>query len=163
MPYKMHSQYLRSLFMENRLSAGRYAVDGRVIALKDIKVPFFVVGTEKDHIAPWHSVYKTALFTDGDLTFVLTKGGHNGGIVSEPGHPHRHYRIGHRTAGALYTDPDTWLASHDKQDGSWWPQWRDWLMQAQSGTTPVQPPRIGAPGQGLAPLCPAPGTYVFQK
>ncbi|SMO31835.1 polyhydroxyalkanoate synthase [Thalassovita litoralis] len=163
MPYKMHSQYLRSLFMENRLSAGRYAVDGRVIALKDIKVPFFVVGTEKDHIAPWHSVYKTALFTDGDLTFVLTKGGHNGGIVSEPGHPHRHYRIGHRTAGALYTDPDTWLASHDKQDGSWWPQWRDWLMQSQSGTTPVQPPRIGAPGQRLAPLCPAPGTYVFQK
>ncbi|MBA84464.1 MAG: poly-beta-hydroxybutyrate polymerase [Rhodobacteraceae bacterium] len=161
MPYRMHSQYLRSLFMENRLTAGRYAVEGHVIALKDVKVPFFVVGTEKDHIAPWKSVYKTALFTDGDLTFILAKGGHNGGIVSEPGHPRRHYRQGHRAAGALYMDPDTWLASHDTQDGSWWPQWRDWLTAVQSETATVAPPPMGT--KGLPPLADAPGTYVFQK
>lgn len=161
MPYKMHSQYLRSLFMENRLTAGRYAVDGHVIALKDVKVPFFVVGTEKDHIAPWKSVYKTALFTDGDLTFILVKGGHNGGIVSEPGHPRRHYRKGHRAPGALYMDPDTWLASHDKNDGSWWPEWRSWLSAVQSNAATVTPPPMGA--KGLPPLADAPGTYVFQK
>lgn len=163
MPYKMHSQYLRGLFMENRLTAGRYAVEGRVIALKDIKVPFFVVGTEKDHIAPWKSVYKTSLFTDGDLTFILTKGGHNGGIVSEPGHPHRHYRKGRRPAGALYMDPDTWMASHQPQEGSWWPEWRDWLSAAQSETVQVSPPQMGAPEKGLPPLIAAPGTYVFQQ
>jgi polyhydroxyalkanoate synthase len=119
MPARMHSEYLRGLFLENRLSAGRFAVEGRVIALKDIAAPMFVVGTETDHIAPWKSVYKTRLFTDTDLTFVLTKSGHNGGILSEPGHPNRHYRIGHRAQGALYVDPDNWFAQTEPTDGSW--------------------------------------------
>ncbi|OWU86780.1 poly-beta-hydroxybutyrate polymerase [Oceanicola sp. 22II-s10i] len=161
MPARMHSQYLRGLFMENRLSAGRFAVEGRVISLNDITAPLFIVGTESDHIAPWHSVYKINLFTKAQSTFVLTKGGHNGGIVSEPGHPGRHYRIGCREQGALYTDPDTWFASHDPQEGSWWPAWGDWLA-SRSGK-PVAPPRTGAPEAGLKPMEPAPGTYIFQR
>ena len=162
MPYRMHSEYLRGLFLENRLTAGRFAVKGRVIALKDISAPIFVVGTERDHIAPWRSVYKTALFTNGDLRFVLTSGGHNGGIVSEPGHPHRHYRIGHRHAGAHYTGPDRWLASHAARDGSWWPEWAAWLA-AQGSAVRVAPPPTGNPEADLPPLGPAPGTYVFDR
>jgi polyhydroxyalkanoate synthase subunit PhaC len=160
MPARMHSQYLRGLFLENRLSAGRFAVEGRVITLKDIAAPMFVVGTETDHIAPWQSVYKTQLFTDGDLTFVLTKGGHNGGILSEPGHKGRHYRISHRTDGASYSSPEAWLAEHDPKPGSWWPDWADWLTAQGGGTT--TPPAMGAPQKGYRPICPAPGTYVLQ-
>ncbi len=160
MPARMHSEYLRGLFLENRLTAGRFAVEGRVIALKDISVPLFVVGTETDHIAPWRSVYKTQLFTDGPLTFVLTKGGHNGGILSEPGHARRHYRIAHRPSGALYISPDAWFAQYDPKEGSWWPEWTQWL--ARQGNGMVSPPETGAPERGYAPLCDAPGEYVFQ-
>ena len=160
MPARMHSEYLRGLFLENRLTAGRFAVEGRVIALKDISAPLFVVGTESDHIAPWKSVYKTRLFTDGDLTFVLTSGGHNGGILSEPGHPRRHYRIGHRPADALYVDPDSWLAAVEPRQGSWWPEWIDFLSRQSSGKT--RPPSMGAPASGYKPLEPAPGRYIHQ-
>ena len=160
MPARMHSEYLRGLFLENRLTAGRFAVEGKVIALKDISAPMFVVGTEKDHIAPWRSVYKARLFTDTDLQFVLTSSGHNGGIVSEPGHRGRYYRIGHRKAGSLYMDPDTWLATHEQVEGSWWTAWAEWLLSKSSGG--VSPPPIGAPAAGYAPLGAAPGQYVYQ-
>ena len=162
MPYRMHSEYLRGLFLENRLTAGRFAVEGRVVALKDIKAPFFVLATEKDHIAPWRSVYKTSLFTDGDLTFALAKGGHNGGVLSEPGHPHRHYRIGHRKPDAPYVDPDSWYESHETCDGSWWPAWADWLV-AQSSTEMVPARLPGGNARAKAMLGPAPGDYVMQK
>ncbi len=160
MPARMHSEYLRGLFLENRLTAGRFAVEGRVIALKDIALPAFVIAAETDHIAPWQSVYKTQLFTDCDLTFVLTKGGHNGGILSEPGHHGRHYRIGHRASGAYYIGPDPWLAQHEPTAGSWWPVYANWLTSNSS--TPAQPPAMGAPTAGYPSLCAAPGEYVHQ-
>ncbi|SDH96794.1 PHA/PHB synthase family protein [Alloyangia pacifica] len=162
MPYRMHSEYLRGLFLENRLTAGRFAVEGRVIALKDISAPLFVLATEKDHIAPWRSVYKTALFTDHDLTFALVSGGHNGGILSPPGQPRRSFRLGHRPAGARYVGPDDWHSQNVPQQGSWWPQWVDWLRQ-KSSNEKVPPPGTGLPGTEFAPLCPAPGLYVLQR
>ena len=160
MPARMHSEYLRGLFLENRLTAGRFAVEGRVIALKDIDAPMFVVATESDHIAPWKSVYKVQLFTDNDLTFALVKGGHNGGIVSEPGHPGRHYRLSHRAAGGHYVGPDSWPDKHPPVAGSWWLEWSQWLVQHCSAT--ARPPVFGAPDRGLPPLQDAPGTYVHQ-
>lgn len=160
MPARMHGQYLRGLFLENRLTAGRFAVDGRVVALKDISAPMFVVATETDHIAPWRSVYKTHLFTACDLTFVLTNGGHNSGIVNEPGNALGRFRTSQRPVGALYVGPDNWLAAVETQAGSWWPEWHEWLQDKSSGLDSV--PATGAPELGLAPLEAAPGTYVFQ-
>ncbi len=160
LPYRMHSQYLRGLFLENRLTAGRYAVEGKVIALKDIEAPMFVIGTETDHIAPWRSVYKVQLFTDNELTFVLTNGGHNAGILSEPGHHGRHYLIATRQRGDRYINSNTWLSRATAADGSWWPAWTAWL-EGKSAER-VAPPGMGAPSRGFVSLGPAPGLYVHQ-
>jgi polyhydroxyalkanoate synthase subunit PhaC len=160
MPARMHSEYLRGLFLENRLTGGRFAVEGRVIALRDIGVPIFAVGTEKDHIAPWRSVYKVTLFTETEVTFVLTAGGHNAGIVDEPGHPGRWFRMMARTGEAPYIDPDTWAAQAPRREGSWWPAWQAWLA-ANGSAARVAPPPMGAADQGLPPLADAPGGYVL--
>jgi polyhydroxyalkanoate synthase len=156
MPYLMHSQYLRGLFLENRLTAGRYAVEGRVIALRDIDAPVFLVGTEKDHIAPWQSVYKFRLFADTEVTFVLTTGGHNAGIVSEPGHPHRSFRISTANHDDKYVDPVTWAARAQAREGSWWLSWDEWLA-AKSSQAMAAAPEAGSENN----LGPAPGRYVL--
>jgi polyhydroxyalkanoate synthase len=158
MPYRQHTEYLRHLFLDNDLVSGRYRVAGRPIALTDIRAPLFVVGTEMDHVAPWRSVYKIHLLTDTEVTFALTNGGHNAGIVSEPGHPRRHYRVATKTSDSQYVDPDNWVASADENEGSWWPEWTRWL-DARSGA-PVPPPPMGAPDKGFPPIAEAPGTYV---
>lgn len=162
MPARMHGEYLRGLFLENRLTAGRFAVEGRVIALRDIQAPIFAVGTIRDHIAPWRSVYKVALFADTDVTFALADGGHNAGIVSEPGHPGRGFQLLPRRHGERYMDPDTWATVAPRHDGSWWTAWRDWLVAAGSGEH-VPPPSMGAPERGLLPLEPAPGEYIHVR
>jgi polyhydroxyalkanoate synthase len=159
LPYQMHSQYLRKLFLDNDLAEGRYRVDGRSLALSDIHVPIFAVGTETDHVAPWRSVYKINLLGDTDVTFVLTTGGHNAGIVSEPGHPHRSFQVKTKLHRERYLDRHSWQAQAPRKDGSWWPEWSAWLT-SHSGA-PVKPPPLGAPGQ--APLADAPGAYVLQE
>lgn len=161
LPARMHGQYLRSLFLENRLSRGRYAVDGRAIALTDIRAPIFAVGTERDHIAPWESVYKIRLLSDVPVTFALTSGGHNGGIVSRPDHPRRHHRLRTMAADAIYEPPEQWFESTTPEPGSWWVPFQAWL--ADKSSTRVPPPTTGAPEKGLPPLAPAPGHYVRQR
>ncbi len=162
MPYRMHSEYLRQFFLGNQLAAGQYKVRGRVIAVSDIRAPMFVVATERDHIAPWRSVYKIHLLADTEVSFLLTSGGHNVGIVSEPNHHRgRYYRLTTRSETDRYVDPDAWLASQEPVTGSWWPTWLAWLDERSSGETDARPP--GARDKGYPVLGDAPGTYVLQK
>ena len=160
MPYRMHSEYLRHMFLNNDLFEGRYEAFGHHVSLSDIRAPLFVVSTETDHVAPWKSVYKINLISDAPITFVLTSGGHNAGIVSEPGHPHRHFRVSTREPSARYVSPDTWLERTPVNKGSWWPAWVDWLDALSSGQEP--PPPMGRAGTDYVPLAPAPGHYVLQ-
>ena len=160
MPARMHSEYLRKIFFENQLAQGRYYVDGRAIALRNISAPIFAVGTETDHVAPWRSVYQINVLADTDVTFLLTSGGHNAGIVSEPGRKNRAYRVATSKHRDPYIDPDSWLQRNQPVQGSWWPEWMKWLRSGSNEF--IAPPPMGAPEAGYAPICDAPGTYVFE-
>ncbi|MEQ8862745.1 MAG: alpha/beta fold hydrolase [Thalassobaculum sp.] len=162
MPYRMHSEYLRGLFLDNDLAEGRFMVDGRAVSLADIRLPVFAVGTERDHVAPWRSVYKITTHPAAEVTFLLTSGGHNAGIVSEPGHPHRHYRVSTKAPGDVFVDPATWEAATPVAEGSWWPEWQAWLA-ARSGTpVAAEPIAAASAGRARAVLPDAPGSYVLQ-
>ncbi|WP_199823744.1 alpha/beta fold hydrolase [Labrenzia sp. OB1] len=161
MPYRMHSDYLRQLYLNNDLSQGRYKVGGHDVHLEDIRVPVFAVGTTTDHVAPWRSVFKLVHLFDTDVDFILTSGGHNAGIVSEPGHPHRSYRKLFYKHGGPHPNADDWAEQAEVSDGSWWPQWSDWLTRQSSGTVPAR--AVGNPERGYPPLCKAPGAYVKIK
>jgi polyhydroxyalkanoate synthase len=157
----MHTEYLRHLFLDDELAEGRYVVDGRAIAVSDIRVPMFAVATTTDHVAPWRSVSKLKLLADTEVTFLLTSGGHNAGIVSEIGHAGRTYRVATKAADDLYSDPDVWLAKVPETSGSWWPEWVAWLDARSAAAT--TPPAMGNAAAGYPPLGNAPGTYVLQQ
>lgn len=159
MPFRMHSEYLRGLYLNNDLAEGRWKVDGHAVTVEDVQQPWFIVGTEADHVAPWRSVYKIHLLADSEVTFVLASGGHNAGIVSEPGHPRRHYRWALRGHGAAFRAPEQWLEQAPFEQGSWWPRWHAWL--AFHSSAQGAPPRMGLPD--LQPLMDAPGSCVLQR
>jgi polyhydroxyalkanoate synthase len=135
-------------------------VDGRPVVLDDIRIPIFAVGAERDHVAPWRSVYKISMLADADVTFLLTSGGHNAGIVRVPGHINRHYRVDTKRRPDRYVDPDTWLARTPEKDGSWWPALAEWLAAHSGGETP--PPAMGAAKRGYPVLGDAPGQFVVE-
>lgn len=159
MPYRMHTEYLHKLFLHNELARNKFMVGGRPVSLSDIRVPMFVLGTETDHVAPWKSAYKLHDLTWTELTFLLTSGGHNAGVISGPSHPRRRYRMHTRNPGDKYLDPESWMSANEVHDGSWWPAWNTWLDEQMSKT--IKPPRTGAARKGYRVLRDAPGEYVF--
>lgn len=112
-------------------------------------------------MAPWRSVYKIHSFADTEVTCVLTSGGHNAGIVSEPGHPNRSYRIATQKEGDPYIDHDNWQAKMPVHEGSWCPALQTWLKEHSSKR--VLPPSLGTPERGYPPLDDAPGTCVLEE
>jgi len=114
-----------------------------------------------DHVAPWRSVYKFHLVSDAaTVTFVLTSGGHNAGIVSEGQNSERTYQMLTRRDDEKYIGPDQWLEEAPQFKGSWWIPWQTWLADYSSDNS--LPPGMGASEKGLRILCDAPGIYVQQ-
>ncbi len=161
LPARMHSQYLRWLYLHNDLAEGRYRVAGQVVRLADIDLPLFVVATERDHVSPWQSVYKIHRLTTSPVSFVLSSGGHNVGIVNPPAgpaaHPEAGYRFASHAAGKAPAHSRDWQDQAPWRAGSWWPCWHDWLGKHTTGK--IKPPPIDALMHAGAALA-APGNYV---
>ncbi len=163
LPARMHSEYLRGLYLNNDLAEGRFKIGGRAVSLGDIRVPLFVVATERDHVSPWESVYKIQRLTHATITFLLTSGGHNVGIVNPPAgpqaHPQASYRVASHPAHHAPADPQAWREGAPQFRGSWWPCWQQWLVGHSAGS--IDASAVAAVAQEGLPV-PAPGTYVHQ-
>jgi polyhydroxyalkanoate synthase subunit PhaC len=164
MPAKMHSFYLRNMYLQNRLKdPGGVTLGGVAIDLRRISLPAYFISTVEDHIAPWKSTYKGARILAGatgprakpagPVRFVLGGSGHIAGIVNPPSAK----KYGYWTNAELPESPDAWHEAAEWHEGSWWTDWQQWIG-ANNGDHRV-PARV--PGSGaLKVIEDAPGSYV---
>lgn len=153
MPCRMHSFYLRNMYLNNRLRRpGGISLVGVPIDLTGIRIPAFFLATQGDHIAPWRTCYRSACLLGGESRFVLGGSGHIAGVMNPADSP----KYGYWTSDRLPENPDDWLSSAERHPGSWWPEWRCWLKRFAGGKTVAR-----IPGDGrLRPMEDAPGSYV---
>ncbi len=156
MPQAMHSYYLRNMYLKNLLAQpGALKIDGTPIELGKITLPTYVLSTREDHIAPWRSCYRLPQLMNGDSRFVLAQSGHVAGVVNPPSKA----KYGYWTNDALPDAPETWLSQAEAHDGSWWPDWGQWLVSRSGDKIPAREPGKGA----LRAIEDAPGSYVKKK
>ncbi len=153
MPARMHSFYLRNMYLKNLLGVpGGIELAGVPMDLSTVKVPAYFISTAEDHIAPWKTTYKGAKYLGSPVRFVLGGSGHIAGIVNPPAAKKYHYW----TNDSFPPTAEEWLESAAQRPGSWWEDWQRWMEQ-QNGGDKV-PARI--PSHAIED---APGSYVMQR
>lgn len=153
MPAKMHSWYLRNMYLENKLcKPGTLSLDGVPIDISTIDIPVCFASTVEDHIAPWKSTYAGARLFSGDVRFILGGSGHIAGVINPPEANKYDYRF----TDGLPDNPDLWAAEAEKHPGSWWPEWQKWIHALAEEQTDARIPGSGE----LKALEDAPGSYV---
>ncbi|MBV8365494.1 MAG: alpha/beta fold hydrolase [Candidatus Eremiobacteraeota bacterium] len=150
MPAVMHSQYLRTCYLQNAIvRPNAFVIDGTPLDLGKIRTPLYVLGAESDHIALWHGSYATTQWVGGDAKYTLSNSGHVAGIVNPPENPKACYWTKpHVIKGE---SADAWRATAPRHEGSWWNDWAKWI-EARAGAKK-------APAR-LPEGDPAPGRYV---
>ena len=152
MPAKMHSQYLRSCYLNNEFAQGEFEIGGQKLDPAKVDIDTYVLAAVDDHIVPWVSGYKTARLFSGNNRFVLSTSGHIAGIVNPPGPKARHW-----TNDALPADPQEWKDNATLQDGTWWEDWAKWIAR-QGGPKVAAPRKLGSKDHPVIEN--APGSYV---
>jgi polyhydroxyalkanoate synthase len=154
MPARMHSFYLRNMYIHNRLGKpGGISLGGVPIDLSKVKVPAYFISTVEDHIAPWKTTYIGSRYLGGPVRFVLGGSGHIAGIVNPPAANKYHYWTGDSQA----TTPEKWFEGAQQHPGSWWADWQAWMEERNGGEAKV-PAR-----QPANALEDAPGSYAMLR
>jgi polyhydroxyalkanoate synthase len=156
MPAANHAFYLRSCYLENRLTKGTMEIAGVYLDLKKIKAPIYSLATQEDHIAPPRSVFYGASFFGGKVTYVLSGSGHIAGVVNPPAKNKYQYWTGPAPKGDRF---DKWLERAKEHPGSWWPHWQTWIESLDDRRTKTR--KIG--GGKFKAIEDAPGHYVKVK
>jgi len=154
-PAKACKTYLKNTYIDNRIVKTDWWYRDMPVDLGKIRAPSYFVSTIKDHIAPWTSVYAGAKAHGGEVRFILGGSGHIAGIINHP----MDSKYGYWTNSALADKPDFWMANAIQSEGSWWGDWKEWVVPRSGG-------RVSAriPGDGQAPVvCDAPGAYVLVR
>jgi len=155
MPKEVHLFYLREFYQHNRLAKGDMIMDGIKLDLSKITIPIFMQAGETDHIAPYRSIYNTALSFGGQVQYMLAGSGHIAGVVNHPAKNKYHHSINTALPGSV----EEWMDKAERHPGSWWPYWMKWL---DANSAEKVPARI--PGEGKLPTIEeAPGSYVKVK
>jgi len=153
MPAKMHSQYLRSCYLNNEFAQGEFKVDGQKVNPGKVEVDTYVLSAVDDHIVPWVSGYKTSRLLGGRNRFVLSTSGHIAGIVNPPNPKAKHWV----NEDSLPEDPLEWKDGATLHDGTWWEDWAKWI-EGQGGPLIAPPQKLGS--KEHPPIEPAPGSFV---
>ncbi|MDO8347338.1 MAG: class I poly(R)-hydroxyalkanoic acid synthase [Rugosibacter sp.] len=157
MPYKMHSFYLRNMYMQNLLKEpGGITLADTPINLSKIKVPAYFISTVEDHIAPWKSTYLGARIFSGPVRFVLGGSGHIAGIINPPAANKYCYSTNEKSAKGLPATAEEWCVGVDRHEGSWWVDWQAWVTAMNSEKVPARDPAKGK----LKVLEDAPGSFA---
>ena len=153
MPAKMHSYYLRNMYIHNKLREPKgLTIAGRSIDLSTVTTPCYFISAKDDHIAPWKSTFSGAKLFGGKVRFVLGGSGHIAGIVNPP--------VANKYCfwanDELTHEAESWLQNADRFDGSWWSDWSVWISSQGSRTVNARKIR----NNRTNPFEDAPGSYA---
>ena len=160
MPAKMHSFYLRNMYMRNKLrEPGGISLAGTPIDVSKVTVPTYFVSAIEDHIAPWKTTYAGTQLLGGRSRFVLSGSGHIAGMINPP----EANKYGYWTNDKLPATAEEWFKGAKQHHGSWWKDWLDWLQ-------PYLGPQVAAREVGKVVgktrarvIEAAPGSYARQR
>ena len=152
LPGPMYAWYLRHAYLENDFKDGGVEVCGHELDFAGIDLPGVAVACQSDHIVPWEAAWRSARLLGEQVEFLLASSGHVAGVVNPPARGKGHHFVGPGAAS-----PQEWLAGAEKNPGSWWDTFADWLL-AHSSKKEQAPASCG--GGRYRPIADAPGSYV---